>query len=70
MKILIPVPGGDTIALHIGNAFCVLTALVLGGYGSMAGTLGMTIADVSFYFVDKQYYTSYNIKKKIILGGV
>ena len=30
LKIPIPVPGGDTTALHIGNAFCVLAALKIG----------------------------------------
>ncbi len=47
IQIPIPVPGGDTVALHIGNAFCVLAALLLGGvYGGLAGSLGMTIADL------------------------
>ena len=47
LKIPIPTPGGDTTALHIGNAFCVLAALLLGGgYGGVAGSLGMTIADL------------------------
>lgn len=47
IQIPIPVPGGDTVALHIGNAFCVLAALLLGGvYGGIAGSLGMTIADL------------------------
>ena len=33
--------------LHIGNAFCVLAALLLGGvYGGLAGAIGMTIADI------------------------
>lgn len=46
LKIPIPTPGGYT-ALHIGNAFCVLAALLLGGvYGGLAGSLGMTIADL------------------------
>ena len=46
-KIPIPVPGGDATALHIGNAFCVLAALLLGGkYGGLAGAIGMTIADL------------------------
>ena len=35
------------VAFHIGNAFCVLGALLLGGwYGGLAGAIGMTIADV------------------------
>lgn len=55
LKIPIPVPGGDTTALHIGNAFCVLAALLLGGvYGGLAGSLGMTIADL----LDPMYVTS------------
>ena len=54
IKIPIPVPGGTT-ALHIGNAFCVLAALLLGGvYGGLAGSIGMTIADP----MDPTYVTS------------
>jgi len=55
LKIPIPVPGGDTTALHIGNAFCVLAALLLGGvYGGLAGSIGMTVADL----MDPMYVTS------------
>ena len=40
-------PGGDATSLHLGNAFCVLAALLLGGgYGGLAGAVGMTIADL------------------------
>lgn len=47
LQIKIPMPGGDATSLHIGNAFCVLAALLLGGwYGGMAGALGMTLADI------------------------
>ena len=47
LKIKIPMPGGDATSLHIGNAFCVLGALLLGGwYGGLAGAIGMTIADL------------------------
>ena len=47
LQIPIPVPGGDQVALHIGNAFCVLAALLLGGvHGGLAGAIGMTIADL------------------------
>lgn len=47
LQIKIPVPGGDATSLHIGNAFCVLAALLLGGwYGGFAGAIGMTIADL------------------------
>ena len=42
----IPLPGNT--ALHVGNAFCVLCALLLGGgYGGLAGSIGMTIADLT-----------------------
>jgi uncharacterized membrane protein len=47
LQIKIPMPGGDATSLHIGNAFCVLGALLLGGwYGGLAGAVGMTIADI------------------------
>lgn len=47
LQIKIPVPGGDATSIHIGNAFCVLAALILGGsYGGLAGAVGMTIADI------------------------
>ena len=54
LKINIPLPGGDATALHVGNAFCVLAALILGGwYGGLAGAIGMGIADV----IDPVYIT-------------
>ncbi|MDO4276705.1 MAG: ECF transporter S component [Eubacteriales bacterium] len=47
LQIKIPVPGGDATSLHIGNAFCVLGALLLGGwYGGLAGAIGMTVTDI------------------------
>lgn len=47
LQIKIPMPGGDATSLHIGNAFCVLGALLLGGwYGGIAGAVGMSIADI------------------------
>lgn len=47
LQIKIPLPGGDASSLHIGNAFCVLASLLLGGlYGGLAGAIGMTIADI------------------------
>lgn len=55
VKIPIPTVGGDMVALHVGNAFCVLAALLLGGgYGGVAGAVGMTIADL----LDPAYVTS------------
>ncbi|MGG7143141.1 ECF transporter S component [Clostridium nigeriense] len=47
LQIKIPLPSGDASSIHIGNAFCVLAALLLGGwYGGLAGAIGMTIADL------------------------
>lgn len=47
LQIKIPTPGGDATSLHIGNAFCVLAALLIGGgYGGLAGAIGMGIADI------------------------
>ncbi len=46
LSIKIPV-GGDAVSIHIGNAFCVLAALLLGGlYGGLSGAIGMTISDL------------------------
>lgn len=47
LQIKIPMPGGDATSIHIGNAVCVLGALLLGGwYGGIAGAIGMAIADI------------------------
>ena len=47
IQIKIPLPGGDASSIHIGNAFCVLASLLLGGwYGGLAGAIGMTFADI------------------------
>lgn len=47
LQIKIPLPGGGATSFHVGNAFCVLAALILGGwYGGLAGAIGMGIADV------------------------
>lgn len=46
LKINIPTPGGVT-AIHFGNTFCVLAALLLGGIpGGLAGAIGMGLADI------------------------
>ena len=50
-KIDIPV-GAEKTAFHLGNVFCVLAALFLGGFwGGMAGAIGMTIADLTTAYV-------------------
>lgn len=46
-QIKITLPGGDATSIHLGNAVCVLGALLLGGlYGGIGGALGMTIGDL------------------------
>lgn len=46
LQIKIPTPGGFT-SFHLGNTFCVLAALLLGGLpGGIAGAIGMGIGDL------------------------
>lgn len=52
LQFKIQLPGGDATSLHLGNAICVLSALLLGGvYGGLGGAIGMTIGDL----LDPQY---------------
>lgn len=51
LRIDIPV-GTEKTAFHLGNVFCVLGALFLGGLrGGMAGAVGLTIADLTSGYV-------------------
>ena len=44
--------GTEKTAFHFGNVFCVLAALLLGGYwGGLAGAVGMTIGDLTTAYV-------------------
>ncbi len=50
-KVDIPV-GSEKTAFHLGNVFCVLAALFLGGtWGGMAGAVGMSIADLTTSYI-------------------
>lgn len=50
-KVDIPV-GTEKTAFHLGNVFCVLASLFLGGFwGGMSGAVGMTIADLTSSYV-------------------
>lgn len=52
-QIRIPLPGGYATSIHVGNVFCVLASLLLGGlYGGLAGAIGMTLADL----IDPVYF--------------
>lgn len=47
LQIKITLPGGDATSIHLGNAVCVIGALLLGGfYGGLGGALGMTLGDL------------------------
>jgi len=53
-QIKIPV-GDSSTSFHLGNVFCVLAALCIGGlWGGLAGAVGMTIGDL----LDPVYITS------------
>lgn len=47
LQFKIMLPGGDATSIHLGNAVCVLGALILGGpLGGIGGAIGMTIGDI------------------------
>ena len=47
LQIKITLPGGGATSIHLGNAVCVLGALLLGGvYGGLGGAIGMTVGDL------------------------
>lgn len=51
LKIDIPV-GTEKTMFHLGNVFCVLAALLIGGmWGGLAGAVGMTISDLMTGYV-------------------
>ncbi|MFR8089395.1 MAG: ECF transporter S component [Lachnospirales bacterium] len=65
LRIDIPI-GGDKTAIHLGNAFCVLGALLLGGLkGGLAGAVGMTIADLTSGYADSAPRTFF---MKLMIG--
>ncbi len=54
LQFKIPLPAGDMVSIHMGNAVVILAALLIGGLeGGIAGALGMTIGDLldSVYIV-------------------
>lgn len=68
LQIKIPTPGGTT-SFHLGNTFCVLAALLLGGLpGGIAGAIGMGIGDL----LDPVYvtYAPKTIILKLMIGIV
>ena len=65
LQIKIPLPGGDATSIHLGNAVCVLGALLLGGfYGGIGGAIGMTIGDL----LDPVVYAPKTFLLKLCIG--
>ena len=67
LQIKITLPGGDATSIHLGNAVCVLGALLLGGaYGGLGGAIGMTIG----YLLDPVYivYAPKTFLLKLCIG--
>lgn len=65
-QIKVPTPGGFT-SFHLGNTFCVLAALLIGGVpGGIAGAIGMGIGDI----LDPTYITvaPKTIVLKLLIG--
>ncbi|MEI3325381.1 MAG: ECF transporter S component [Thomasclavelia sp.] len=51
LQIKITTPGGTTF-FHLGNTFCILAALLLGGVpGGLAGAIGMGIGDFLILYI-------------------
>ena len=50
LRIDIPV-GTERTAIHLGNSFVVIGALLLGGWGGFAGALGLTMADLTSGYI-------------------
>lgn len=68
LQIKIPTPGGFT-SFHLGNTFCVLAALLIGGIpGGIAGAIGMGIGDI----LDPIYvtYAPKTIFLKLMIGVI
>jgi uncharacterized membrane protein len=64
-KIDIPV-GPEKTAFHFGNVFCVLAALLIGGYwGGLAGAVGMTLADLTTSYVTSAPKTNATTARQI-----
>ena len=47
LQFKIPIGTGDATSIHLGNAVCVLGALLFGGWvGGLGGAIGMTLGDL------------------------
>ena len=64
LRIDIPV-GTERTAIHLGNAFVVLGALLLGGWGGFAGALGLTLADLTSGYITSAPKTFF---LKLVIG--
>ena len=56
-QVKITLPGGDATSIHLGNAVCVIGALLVGGfYGGLGGAIGMTIGDGLYCICTEDIY--------------
>lgn len=54
LQFKITLPGGDATSIHLGNAVCVLGALLLGGfYGGLGGAIGDLLDPVYVIYAPK-----------------
>lgn len=73
LSIPVPTIGGGKVTVHLGNAFCVLGALLLGSaYGGLGGALGLTIADLvdPVYIVEAPITFVIKLLMGIIVGVI
>lgn len=73
LSIPVPTPGAGKVSIHLGNAFVVLGALILGGwYGGIAGAIGLTIADLidPVYFVEAPITFVIKLLMGLIVGAI
>ena len=60
LRIKIPI-GGDSTMLHLGNVFCLLSGLLLGGIpGGLAAGIGSAIFDLSSEYASEFWITLIN----------
>lgn len=73
LSIRIPTPGAGQVSIHLGNAFVVLGALLLGGvYGGIGGAIGLTLADLfdPIYIVEAPITFVIKFLMGLIVGGI
>ncbi len=69
LQIKIPLPGGTATSFHLGNAVCILAALLIDGKcGGIAGALGMGMGDL--FVPEYVMYAPKTIILKFLIGFI